>query len=323
MRAAHACPHDAHIHQRFESLRQVTSPAVVRPFFVGCHSAATSGRREARSFRPGRSTRSEQPPQACLRMRVLGADSHSWPHSLHSHQRFTFECWNTSAAVSAPFRVGCQLPTRSGCWEAKSLMPGMRTAPEHRGHPRREPGVVVHSCAHDAHRQMIATCDVANTASGLRVFLGDHSRARSGRLVARSLTPTTRATPAHAGQPLARVRFMTLSCHACPQSEHNHQYFFLLPAVTSEGVSAPLRSGCHVAAAAGATVARSVTPEMGTFPAQAGHPLPAERAQTAACHSCAHVPHRHQRRTLLCTQIAEATTPSLLLGCSSAASSGR
>lgn len=67
--------------------------------------------------------------------------------------------------------------------------------------------------------------------------------------------------PAQTGQPhrFPPVREAILAHQTCPCSQI-HQTFFLLPCVTSYGVSVPFKVGCHWAAISGIQVNKSLNP---------------------------------------------------------------
>lgn len=79
--------------------------------------------------------------------------------------------------------------------------------------------------------------------------------------------------PAQAGQPhrFPPVREAILAHQTCPCSQI-HQTFFLLPCVTSYGVSVPFKVGCHWAAISGIQVNKSLNPLSTLRIAQYGQP---------------------------------------------------
>mgnify|MGYP000163994202 CR=1 FL=1 len=108
------------------------SPGVRLPFRVGCHWAASSGRRVARSFSPSASLRLAQTGQPQPFTLVFTSACHSWPFS-QRHHTFRWLPGSTSLGVSAPFLVGCHWAASSGHSVAKSVSPGHAMTPLQKG----------------------------------------------------------------------------------------------------------------------------------------------------------------------------------------------
>src|SRR5699024_5314161 len=89
-------------------------------FFVGCHSAATSGKRVARSLNPGRTRLLAQYGQVVLFLtRLPTIACHSCPHSVPIHQAFLSELGFTSRAVQG--FLGLHSSARSGLTSATDV----------------------------------------------------------------------------------------------------------------------------------------------------------------------------------------------------------
>ena len=131
--ACHSWP----LSQRHHTLRlvpAVRSSGVRLPFRVGCHWAASSGRRVARSFSPSASLRLAQTGQPQPFTLVFTSACHSWPFS-QRHHTFRWLPGSTSLGVSAPFLVGCHWAASSGHSVAKSVSPGHAMTPLQKGQP--------------------------------------------------------------------------------------------------------------------------------------------------------------------------------------------
>jgi hypothetical protein len=105
----HACDvSTGHLHHTTRILAYATSAGKSRPFFVGCHCAATAGA-ITESALSCEVRWCEQNGQPCPpRARLLITYCHSWSGARgHLHHTFRLEPDVTSRGVSAPFLVGC------------------------------------------------------------------------------------------------------------------------------------------------------------------------------------------------------------------------
>ena len=274
-------------------LPKLTSFGIKLPFFVGCHSSATSGFFIERRFLSvtARPAQAGQPLPLVL---LLTGASHSCLQSslLQSHQIFLLDPKLTSFGVKSPFFVGCHSTATSGC-VIESLFLSVTTCPAQAGQPL--PSVLLETTASHSYLQssllqnhQIFLWLPKLTSFGIKLpfFVGCHSSATSGFFIERRFLSVT-ARPAQAGQPLPLVLLLTGASHSCLQSSllQSHQIFLLDPKLTSFGVKSPFFVGCHSAATSGFFIERrflSVTAR----PAQAGQPLPLVLLLTVVFHSC-------------------------------------
>ena len=171
----------------------------------------------------------------------------------------------------------------------------------------------------------------AITSAGMRVpfFVGCHSAASQGCVVARSLNPGSTFLLAQYGHPVALLPALSfgVACHSWPFSQR-HQALRLLPAKTSLALSPPFLVGCHWAAKWGRLVARSFTPRSAVRPLQYGQPTEFRPVllPTVASHSC-HAPSSdrclHQTFLPLPGMTSEGARVPFLVGCHCSAKSGR
>lgn len=124
----------------------------------------------------------------------------------------------------------------------------------------------------------------------------------------------------HLGQPHPWNRLATVVCHSWPLS-HNHQTFFLEPAVTWKGAKYPFLVGCHWRARSWSAEAKSLKPIRTRLPAQKGQPTPFVRFATVACHAWPSS-QRHQARLPECMVTPSGNKPRFLSGCHCAAKPG-
>src|SRR5262249_5537005 len=97
-----------HFHQTSLLEPNTTMSGVGSPFFVGCHSAAISGKRETRElvaegFFPAQYGQPLRPL-----VRLAGVACHWWSGLLwHFHQTFFCDRAATRSGVRSPFLAGC------------------------------------------------------------------------------------------------------------------------------------------------------------------------------------------------------------------------
>jgi len=139
-----------------------------------------------------------------------------------------------------------------------------------------------------------------------------------------------------------------IASHSCPHARHSHQALRLLALPTLSGVKAPLRVGCHSAAASGkrsanespgcgkpVAVLRSGSgfgaPEVDERPrsarpraayAHGGHCAPFARFPIDACHSCPQFAHSHQALSFREKATSAGVSSPFRVGCHSAAADG-
>lgn len=133
--ASHSWP----LLQRHHTLLLVptaTSLAVRSPFFVGCHSAATSGQWiESRFASVTRCPAQYGHPRLRGGVRLFTLAGHSWP-CLQRHHAFLGVPTAVSSGFASPFFVGCHSAATSGHW-SESLFASVTTLPAHDGQPVR------------------------------------------------------------------------------------------------------------------------------------------------------------------------------------------
>ena len=112
------------------------------------------------------------------------------------------------------------------------------------------------------------------TSDGVREFrVGCHSAAKSGSVVARSLTPGTTTLFAQHGHPFPFALLHIFADQIYPHFLHFQYACALLPRPTVVGSTPVLFSKSHSCISSGITVGRSFTPLTITFPEHNGHPF--------------------------------------------------
>jgi len=115
-------------HQTLLWVPNGTSDGLSAPFLVGCHCAATSGKRmSSRLVLESLNPRQQAHPSP-RKVRLCGGVSHSWSSATgHFHQTFLFDPATTSPGVRSSFLVGCHSAANSGNRSANDS-PGLGTA---------------------------------------------------------------------------------------------------------------------------------------------------------------------------------------------------
>jgi hypothetical protein len=111
--ARHSCDAE-HTHQHMREELATTSAAVSWPFFSGCHSRATRGKRAARLL-VGDTFLFAQYGQPAPRVLLFGLARQTWSGpAAHRHQIIRPDPELTSSGVSGPFRSLSHSPASCG-----------------------------------------------------------------------------------------------------------------------------------------------------------------------------------------------------------------
>jgi hypothetical protein len=192
------------------------------PFFVGCHSAVTTGKRAAselviETFCP---MQHGHPVGLFFFVRLAGEDSHSWSGpSGHRHHTLLQDPAGTWSGVMSPFLVGCHSAATIGKRVARELvMDALR--PKQQGQPLPPRVRLLSDAGHSWSRPLGQShqtdlLDPATTCSGFRLpfLVGCHSRARYGKRAASELV-TEAFFPPQNGQPVPGDRSATRALHS-------------------------------------------------------------------------------------------------------------
>ena len=172
-----------------------------------------------------------------------------------------------------------------------------------------------HSCPDPhCHQTFCWLPDFKSVGLKFPFFVGCHSRAKSGRVVAREVNGVA-FLPLQYGHPLPLLDAMVAS-HSWP-TLHCHHAFWELPAVTSKAVSEPFFFECHSAASDGCVEAKQFEMSV-VLLEQMGQPVPLTRCETVAFHSCP-FSHCHQTRFPLLGGTSLGIRTPFLIGCHSLA----